>query len=133
MAICDTRQQMRCSRVSQEKNAARTYVGGFVCPVVVFALSRRRRQKCMNAVKNTGVPESSVLGTPDKHAEKSIDSVIQYSCMLRGTVQVNVPEFPRPEMTTPPTTQSTDKKRNDRLVTNQSEAFSGLCKLVLLR
>ena len=44
-----------------------------------------------------------------------------------------VPEFPRPEMVTPPTTQSTDKKRKDRLVTNQSEAFSGRCKLVLWR
>ena len=74
-----------------------------------------------------------MLGTPDRHAEKSVDSVIQYSCMLRATVQVNVPEFPRPEMISPPTTQSTDKKRNDRSVTNQSDAFSGRCKLVLLR
>ena len=65
----------------------------------------------MNAVKNMGVPESSVLETTDRHEEKSIDSVIQYICMLEGTVQVNVPEFPRPEMTTPPTTQSADKKR----------------------
>ena len=46
----------------------------------------------MNTVKNTGVPESSVLGTTDRHEEKSIDSVIQYICMLEGTVQVNVPE-----------------------------------------
>ena len=42
----------------------------------------------MNAVRNTGVPESSVLGSTDMHEEKSIDSVIQYICMLRGTVQV---------------------------------------------
>ena len=87
----------------------------------------------MNAVTNTGVPESSVLGTTDRHEEKSIDFEIQCICMQGGTVQVNVPEFPRPEMISPPTTQSTDKKRNDRLVTNQSEAFSGRCKLVLLR
>ena len=77
--------------------------------------------------------ESSVLGTTDRHKEQSIDSVIQCIFMLRGTLQVNVPEFPRPEMTTPPTTQSTDKTRDDRLVVNQSEATSGRCKLVLLR
>ena len=65
----------------------------------------------MNAVRDTGVPESSVLGTSDRHEEKTIDSVIQYIYMLRRTVQVNVP----------------------RLITNQSEAFSGRCKLVLLR
>ena len=87
----------------------------------------------MIAVRDTGVPESSVLGMPDRHEEKSIDSMIQYICTLEETVQANVPEFPRPEMITPSTTQSTDKKRNDRLVTNQSEAFSGRCKLVLLR
>ena len=69
----------------------------------------------MSAVRNTEVPESSVLGTTDRHEEKSSDSAIQYICMLRGTVQVNVPELPRPEMTAPPTTQSTDKKRNDRI------------------
>ena len=72
-----------------------------------------------------------MLGTTDMHKEKSIDS--QYIYMLGGAVQAIVPEFPRPEMTTPPTTQHTCKKRNDRLVTNQSEAFSGRCKLVLLR
>ena len=82
----------------------------------------------MNAVKNTGVPGFSVLGTTDRHEEKSIDSVIQYICMLEGTVQVNVPEFPRPEMITPPTTQSAD-----RLVMNHSEAFSRRCNLVLMR
>ena len=76
---------------------------------------------------------SSVLGTTDRHEEKSIDSVIQYTCMLRKTVQVNVPEFPRPEMITPPPAQSTDNKLDDRLVTNHSEAISGRCKLVLLR
>ena len=75
----------------------------------------------MNAVRNTGVPESSVLGTPDRHEEKSIDSVIQHICMLEGTVRVIVPEFPKPEMVSPPTTQSVDEKCNDRLVTNQSE------------
>ena len=79
------------------------------------------------------MPESSVLGMTDRHEEKSIDSVIQYICMLEEAVQANVPEFLRPQMTYAPTTQSTDKKRNDRLVTNQSEAFSGRCKLVLLR
>ena len=68
------------------------------------------------------MPESSVLGTTDRHEVKGIDSATQYSCMLGGTVQVNVPEFPRPEMTAPPTTQSTGKKRGDRLVTNQREA-----------
>ena len=88
----------------------------------------------MNAVRDTGVPESSVLGTFVMHEEKkSIDSEIRCICMLGGTVQAIVPEFPRPEMTTPPTTQPTDKKRNDRLVTKQSAAFSGRCKLVLLR
>ena len=87
----------------------------------------------MNAVRNTGVPESSVPGTTDRHEEESGDSGIQYICMLRGTVHVNVPEFPRPEMITPPTTQSTVNKRSDRLVTNQSEAISGRFKLVLLR
>ena len=39
-----------------------------------------------------------MLGTPAWHEEKSTDSVIQYTCMLEGTVQVNVPEFPRLEM-----------------------------------
>ena len=70
----------------------------------------------MNAVKNTSVPESSVLGTTDMHEEKSVDSVIQYIRMLEGTVQAIVPEFPRPEMITPPPTKSTVKKRSDRLV-----------------
>ena len=87
----------------------------------------------MNTVRDAGVPESSVLGTTDGHEEKSIDSVIQYIYMLEGTVQVIVPYFPSPEMISPPTTQSANKKRNDRLVTNQSEAFSARCKLVLLR
>ena len=44
----------------------------------------------MNAVRKTGVPESYVPRTTDRHEEKSGDSVIQYICMLRGTVQVNV-------------------------------------------
>ena len=70
------------------------------------------------------MPESSVLGRTDRHEEKSIDSEIQCICMLGGAVQAIVPEFPSPEMISPPTTQPTDKKRNDRLVTNQSEAFS---------
>ena len=74
-----------------------------------------------------------MLGTPDRHEEKNVDSVIHCIYLLGGTVQVIVPEFPRPQMVTPPTTQSTDKMRNDRLVTNQSEAFSGRCKLVLWR
>ena len=71
--------------------------------------------------------------TTDRHEEKSIDSVIQYICMLERTVQVTVLEFPRPEMTTPPTTQSADKKLDDTLVMNHGEAISGRCKLVLLR
>ena len=83
----------------------------------------------MNAVKNMGVPESSVLVTTDRHEEKSTDSVIQCICMLEGTVQVNVPEFPRPEMTTPRTTQSADKKLDDRLVMNHSEATKDLLVL----
>ena len=70
----------------------------------------------MNVVKNTGVPQSSVLGTTDRHEEKTIDSLIQYICVLEGT-----------------TTQSADKKLDDRLVMNHSEAISGRCKLVLLR
>ena len=37
----------------------------------------------MNAAKNTGVPESSVLGSTDMHEEKSTDSMIQCICMLR--------------------------------------------------
>ena len=85
----------------------------------------------MSSVKNTGVPE--VPGTTDKHEEKSTGSVIQYICKLRGTVQVNVPEYPEPELDTPPTTQSADKKLDERLVMNHSEAISGRCKLVLLR
>ena len=70
------------------------------------------------------MPESSVLGTTDKHEEKSIDAEIQCIFMLGGAVQAIVPEFPSPEVISPPTTQPTDKKRNDRLETNQSEAFS---------
>ena len=58
----------------------------------------------MNAVRNTGVPESLVPGRTDRHEEKSGDFRIHYICMLRGTVQVNVPEFPRPEMINPRTT-----------------------------
>ena len=41
----------------------------------------------MNAVRNTGVSESSVLGTTDRHEEKSIDSVNQYMYTLGGTFQ----------------------------------------------
>ena len=37
----------------------------------------------MNAVRDTGEPESSVPGTTDRQEEKSIDSGIQYICMLR--------------------------------------------------
>ena len=70
----------------------------------------------MNAVKNTEVPQSSVLGTTDRHEEKSIDSLIQYICTLEGT-----------------TTQSADKKLDDTLVVTHSEAIRGRCKLVLLR
>ena len=44
----------------------------------------------MNAVKNTRVPESSVLGSTDMHEEKSIDTMIQSICMLRGTVRVEL-------------------------------------------
>ena len=32
-----------------------------------------------------------MFGTPDKYEEKNIDSVIQYTCPLEGTEQVNVP------------------------------------------
>ena len=87
----------------------------------------------MNAVKNTRVPESSVLGTTDRHEEKSIDSEIQCICMLGKAAQAIVPEFPSPEMISPPTTQSANTKLDDRLVMNHSEAISGRCKLVLLR
>ena len=48
-------------------------------------------------------------------------------CKLRGTVQVTDPELLEPELDTPQTTQitqSTNKKSNDGLVTNQSEDFS---------
>ena len=44
----------------------------------------------MNAVKNTRVPESSVVGSTDKHEEKSIDTVMQSIYMLRGTVRVEL-------------------------------------------
>ena len=79
----------------------------------------------MNVVRDAGVSESSVLGTTDRHEEKGIDSEIQCIRMLGGTVQAIVPEFLSPEMISPPTARSTDKKRNDRLVTHRCEAFSG--------
>ena len=86
----------------------------------------------VNAVRDTGVPLSSVLGTTDKHEESNIVSGIQNICMMERTVQA--PEFPSPEMIVSTShAVSTDKKRDDRSVTNQSEAFSGRCKLVLLR
>ena len=44
----------------------------------------------MNAVKNTRVPEFSMLGSTDMHEEKSIDTVIQSIYMLRGTVRVEL-------------------------------------------
>ena len=85
----------------------------------------------MNAVRDTGVPESSVLGSTDMHEEKSMNSVIQHICMLRGN---GASERCRVSETRDGySTQSTVKKRSDRSVTNQSEAISGLCKLVLLR
>ena len=46
-------------------------------------------------------------------------------------MQVIVPVLPEPELSTPPTTQSTNRKRNDGLVAYQSEALSGRCRLVL--
>ena len=44
----------------------------------------------MNAVKNRGVPEFSMIGSTDMHEEKSIDTVIQSIYMLRGTVRVEL-------------------------------------------
>ena len=44
----------------------------------------------MNAVKNTRVPESSVVGSTDMHEEKSIDTVIQSVYVLTGTGQVEL-------------------------------------------
>ena len=56
----------------------------------------------MNAVRNTGVPESSVPGTTDMLQEKSIDSVIQSFCKLRRNgASERSTEFPRPEMIAP--------------------------------
>ena len=39
----------------------------------------------MNAVMDTEVPESSVLGTTDKHEEKSIDEELQIQKTSCGT------------------------------------------------
>ena len=85
----------------------------------------------MNAVRNTGVPESSVLASTDMHEEKGIDSVIQYTCIVRrnGASERSRVSETRDDYSTQPT----DNKLDDRLVTNHSEAISGRCKLVLLR
>ena len=45
-------------------------------------------------------------------------------------MQVIVPELREPKLDTPQTRQSTDKKSNDGLVTNQSEASNKRCRLV---
>ena len=48
-------------------------------------------------VRHVGVPETIVLGTLNRHKEKNIDSVLQYICTLRGTVQAIVPESKGPQ------------------------------------
>ena len=70
------------------------------------------------------MPESFVLGTPDRHEWENIDFAMQFMCKLRGNVQVTDPERLELELDTPQTTQTTDKKINDGLVTTQSEDFS---------
>nr|ABV22340.1 calponin domain-containing protein [Noctiluca scintillans] len=77
----------------------------------------------MNAARDMGVPESSMFGTPDLYEEKNIGSVIQCIYTLGGAVQVNVPEFTGPKLGTPLHTQSSDKKREDALCMDQSEAY----------
>ena len=57
----------------------------------------------------------------------------QFIYTLGGTVQVIVPVLPKPELSTPPTTQSNDQKRNDGMPTNKSEAISRRCRVVLWR
>ena len=83
-------------------------------------------------MRNIGVPESFVRGTSDRYEEKNIDFVIQFMCKLRGTVQLIDPKPPEPELNTHQTTQFTDKKSNDGLVTNQSEDFSTSCRLMVV-
>ena len=64
------------------------------------------------------MPESFVLGTPDRHEEKDIDFAIPFMCKLRGTVQVTDPELLELELDTPQTTQTTqssDRKTSDGL------------------
>ena len=81
-----------------------------------------------------GVPESFVLGTPDRYEEKNIDFVIQFMCKLRGTVQVIDLQLPERELDTPQTTQimqSTDRKSNDGLFVTQGEDFSTCCRLLM--
>ena len=78
--------------------------------------------------------EATVLHVRDATGtRKNIDFVIRCLCTLRGTVQRNVPESLERNLMDPSTTQSTDKKRNDGVDTNQSEACSARCKLALLR
>ena len=89
--------------------------------------------KIRDAVRSMGMPQSSMFGTPDRYEEKNIGFVMRYVCTLEGMVKVNVPESPEPELNAPSTSQSTDKKLNGGLVTNQSEAFSGRCRLVVMR
>ena len=74
-----------------------------------------------------GVPESFVFGTPDRYEEKDIGFVIQFMCKLGGMAQVIDPELPERVLDAPQTTQapqSSDKRSNDGLVTDQSKDFS---------
>merc|ERR1712135_98421 len=53
----------------------------------------------------------------------AIPKVNQSIYPLGGAVQVNVPEFTGPKLGTPLHTQSSDKKRDDALCMDQSEAY----------
>ena len=46
----------------------------------------------MNAARDTGMPESSMRGTPDLYGETNLGSVVKGIHALRKAVQVNVPE-----------------------------------------
>jgi len=78
----------------------------------------------MDAARQLGVPESSMLGTSQLYEEKDLGAVVKCIYILGGAVQASCPDFRGPKLGVPMNAAHKDAKRNG-LCTDQMGGLHG--------